>query len=97
MTPQQVLQGAIDLISDPNKWCSLAGARDVEGEPVDVHDKNAVCWCAIGAINKVAGRNIGLVADTADLFYAANNGRHITDINDFDGRQAVIDAMKHAL
>jgi hypothetical protein len=93
MTPQQVLQGAIDIISDPNKWCAWQGAKNSFGTAVDVHAEDAVCWCALGAINKAAGKDFSLVHETVDLFLK-KIGSHPVDVNDYHGRETVIRAMR---
>ncbi len=36
-------------------WCTGAPAKDAEGRPCGPRDKQAVAWCAIGAIQKVCG------------------------------------------
>ena len=51
MTPLETLKAARDLISDPARWTQGCAARNVNGEPVDLMDNTAVCWCALGAIS----------------------------------------------
>jgi len=36
-------------------WCTGAPAKNAEGKPVGPRDKDAVAWCAIGAIQKICG------------------------------------------
>lgn len=36
-------------------WCRNAPAKNSDGEPVGPRDADAVCWCAIGAIQRICG------------------------------------------
>ena len=49
-TPRQLLIEARQLIAKPQSWTQGAGARNAEGEPVPIHDPNAISWCASGAL-----------------------------------------------
>lgn len=50
-----VLREARELISDPKRWTTGFFAKDADGRDVWWDYSGAVCWCAIGALNKVAG------------------------------------------
>lgn len=41
-----------ELLSSPDKWTKGATARDTYGLRVFTKDKNAVCWCLVGATIK---------------------------------------------
>lgn len=41
------------LIEDPAHWTTGAYARNEKGDPIASDDPSAVCWCLIGAKNKV--------------------------------------------
>jgi hypothetical protein len=56
MTPLETLKAARQLISDPAKWTQGAQSRDKLGHPYAFDTDKAVCWCALGAIERVAGR-----------------------------------------
>lgn len=58
MTPKEQLQAARELLSDKARWTTGWFAHDKDNEEVDSGDPAAVCWCAFGAINKVAERFI---------------------------------------
>lgn len=42
-----------DLISDPKNWTQCSFARNKYGDPVPYFYKSAVCFCSIGALNRV--------------------------------------------
>lgn len=52
-TALEILTEARALIATPERWTQGSDAKDAEGDPSFADDGNAVCWCAVGAINKV--------------------------------------------
>lgn len=54
-TPLEVLRDARELLRDKNRWAMGAIAFTEEGFTTAAHNKNAVRWCALGAIYKSAG------------------------------------------
>lgn len=64
------LKAAKALIDTPEKWTKGAFARDRDGDDVyETDGDTAVCWCAVGAINKAFGCHAGLTVVQA--LYAA--------------------------
>lgn len=57
MTQEELdqLKAARDLISDPAKWTQRYFARDVQGNPVNARMNEAVCFCALGAVERICG------------------------------------------
>lgn len=53
MTTSEVLLKAAKLIR--RGWTQNSPARNADGEPCGPRDKEAVCWCATGAIQKICG------------------------------------------
>jgi len=51
----QILTEARALLSDPKRWTEGDFALDEHGNGVYWHADSAVCWCALGAIGRVAG------------------------------------------
>jgi len=52
----EVLDRAADLLTPEGAWTQGLFARDVTGYPLPAgFDAGAVCWCAVGAIEKVTG------------------------------------------
>ena len=46
----EILRSARALIDAPEKWTKWTEARDAAGLGVPCYDKNAVCFCAVGAV-----------------------------------------------
>jgi hypothetical protein len=65
----QVLRDAADLIEPEGAWSDREVAKDAAGDTVSSDNPEAVCWCALGAIWKLA-REYGVkerpVVDMAD-------------------------------
>lgn len=57
----EVLQKARELIEQG--WCKLSGAQDAHGNLVHVNDPDAVCWCAMGSVNKITDHAIPICDD----------------------------------
>lgn len=56
MTTIDILKAARDKISDPVRWTKGFLARTKDGLATGPRNKNAVCWCANGALFSVAKR-----------------------------------------
>ena len=52
-TVLELLEAARAKIADPKRWTRHVDALDVEDEEVDPKSKDAVCWCALGAVRAV--------------------------------------------
>lgn len=78
--PVDVLEHALQLITDPKHWIQGAFARDVDGYTCGAKSQDACCYCAFGAIRVAAGESnsLGILALSelaADLptgFFADN-------------------------
>jgi hypothetical protein len=54
--PSDVLRSARNLITEPSKWTQNHFAKDENGNALlDGYAQQAVCWCSIGALEKVVG------------------------------------------
>lgn len=53
-TTKQTLIAARALIEKPENWTRRALARDVDNISLTADDPDAICFCAIGAIRKIA-------------------------------------------
>lgn len=53
MTPKEILIAARAKIEAPERWTQNVEARDINGYPVDLSSRAAVCWCSVGALNTV--------------------------------------------
>ena len=55
MTTLTILRGALALIVMPDGWTQGAGARDANGDMVQVLSPEARCFCPVAAIGRTAG------------------------------------------
>jgi hypothetical protein len=82
MTPLETLKAARALITDPAKWTQGAQARDKRGQPFSTHNDNAVCWCALGAIEKVADPYSEEAYEAAKKLRSISPNGTVSDFND---------------
>lgn len=59
MTPSEALAAAADLIEKPGAWTQWTLAKRADGSHCAPRNRNAVCWCAAGAISCVATGILG--------------------------------------
>lgn len=52
MTDLEIIKGARELISDPERWSQGWYAHDKKGNWTDFSSDSACRWCAMGAIRK---------------------------------------------
>lgn len=94
-TTKEILIAAKAKIATRETWTQDATARDASGKPTYATDPNAVCWCALGAIQAVVdGIVSGLMAYSA-LDRCADGDA--IDVNDYDGFEAVHAAFDRAI
>ncbi len=56
MNTVEILKAARELISDEKRWTQDLLGKDLDGYPVGLDRiEDAVCFCSVGAIIKVAG------------------------------------------
>lgn len=58
MTTREILIAARALIAAPEGWTQGEYARDADGCAVDPDNPDAVCFCALGAIERACERGI---------------------------------------
>ncbi len=71
-TTVDVLVEARRLIAQPNGWTQKASARDADNEWVGATSKDAVCFCAMGAITRAASRLTARGPDDYSTLLAIN-------------------------
>ena len=55
-----VLVAARALLTPPAAWTRVAFARNEAGNSTISGDPSAVCWCAVGAVNRAARTQFGV-------------------------------------
>ena len=53
MKPSELLTKAKAVIADPKHWVQGQPAKDAKGQSVGPCTPQAVCWCSLGALEKV--------------------------------------------
>lgn len=81
-------------------WTQNAFARNAEGIPVDSTSRDAVCWCAVGAMNRAAAALCGefYFAAIGALTDSLRPGWSMPGFNDRpDQTQAVLAWLDHTI
>jgi hypothetical protein len=100
---QQIIARALEIVSDETKWTRGSMARLADSKPCGCRNPRAVCFCAVGALNRAAGEVLAVNAfhhavEAERHVLAANRElRDLPTINDLDGRETVIEMFKAAL
>jgi len=93
---ERIIEDALKIIEDPNRWTRGAEARDKDGEVCDVLSRRAKRFCARGALEKAAHRHKADYYDIVGVIGTASP--YYTSVNDSpDGRRKVIKIFKKAL
>jgi hypothetical protein len=53
----EILKATKELLSDEKRWTRDFLARHENGNPIGPNEPNAVCFCILGAIDKLTGTN----------------------------------------
>jgi hypothetical protein len=93
---QRIIEGALKIIQDPNRWTKGVYARDDKGYQCYPHSDEAMSFCAAGAIERVAYE---IDADSDPANHAIRDVcLNYHEVNDGpDGRRRVIAIFKKAL
>ena len=100
----QIIQGALDILSEEKRWTRCSMARNSEGHPCSVWDHTAVRFCAVGALWRSANDLMGsldafeLVETIAKRVVDINGGTYCLQThNDLEGHAAVVGMFQVAL
>jgi hypothetical protein len=94
MNKKEILIAARALIADREDWCQGALAQDNLGIEVRPESEEAVCWCAIGAFERIRFRE----RDSSPAYELAWAGMDlfgepsISDLND-NGHAGIADSL----
>ena len=91
------LRAARELITNPEHWTTGVLSRDEAGGFVTPRSPHAVCWCVLGACQKVGvpGALITIAQTLLPECFSAIT--EVSLINDNDGHQAVLDLLDAAI
>lgn len=103
-TPVEILTGAREILSDPKRWTVGASARDTHGNLCDVFAPRATCFCAVGALIKASSVQDDVeYPRVADTYFEARTAianvtpKQLIDVNDYEGREAVLEIIDQAI
>ena len=87
------------VIEKPEHWTQGVSARDTDGEPVRVNDTTAVCWCLVGAADKVMAPDLLWNSEVyGALVQAVPAGfKNLSDFNDNHTHAEVLAAVDKAI
>lgn len=89
-TVKENLIAVKDLLVSPQTWTREVLARDAEGKSVRPSDPHAVCFCILGACERVLGVHLdGYEEITGALYDQMFVDDYISNINDDKGFDAV--------
>lgn len=96
LTDLETLVQARDLLSNPARWTQGMLAGDESNNQVAVNSLDAVCWCAIGACNKVSG-NLSEHPDSLRRAAEEMRGWSPSQVNDSVGYEATLEMFDRAI
>ena len=102
MKPSELLIKAKAVIADPKHWAQDQYAKDAKGYSTGPAEPNAVCWCSVGALDKVAYEENTYKTCLAATEYLAEVSAEcgysgIPDFNDNSSHEAVMKAWDKAI
>ncbi|MPZ68581.1 MAG: hypothetical protein GEU71_03530 [Actinobacteria bacterium] len=95
-----VLQRARARIEDPARWTTCYLARDAQGEHCAPQSKEAVSWCALGALQtelRTLGERYDEIPRIWRLLQPSERFRSTTQVNDHEGHAAVLQLYADAI
>ena len=93
---ERIIEDALKIVNDPNRWTQGADAKDAKGKPCRPFVRRAVRFCARGALIRAA-HDLGTVSHFA-LVAMRLGAPDLVCINDGpDGRRKAITLLKKAL
>lgn len=81
--PSTKILQAMEIIGSPERWTKDTFARDSDGEPTTLNSKNAVCFCSVGALDKVKA-DIKTKNYVNNVVQETHKYEYVVDFNDSD-------------
>ena len=98
MKTSEILIAARDLIADPARWTQHSSARNIKGNCTRSQSEEAVCWCAMGALERVCPlQDFVSTDDCLDRAGKELFGRLDVAVNDELGHDAVMQMYAKAI
>jgi len=94
----EILKAARDLIAKPENWTVGGLARNTDGVFVSVDSCDAVCFCALGAVDKISESPEDRNAAYEALRDSLGEGRRmVATFNDEHTHEEVLDLFSKAI
>jgi hypothetical protein len=84
------LRQARALIEVPERWTQTYVAVDSTGFPCSPLASEALCWCALGAVERIAGHDGDLHLRVSDLLRAHTPDNSVASFNDSHSHSEVL-------
>lgn len=97
MKTSEILIKAKSLIDSPEKWTQEVFARDAKKQQVEHKSPDAVCFCSLGALSLVAGKDSYDFATARQYLRAAIGDQFIASFNDDHTHEEVMSAWDKAI
>ena len=102
MKPSELLTKAKAVIADPKHWTQGRYAQDAKGYSTGPTTPDAVCWCSLGALSKVAYEDSAhssllMTAGYLSRVSAEYGYNGIPDFNDDSSHETVMKAWDRAI
>lgn len=94
MKTSEILIKAKEVIANPENWIQGSYAIDKDNNTAYGFNKNTVCFCSIGAIQKVLGSN---KLNKAENFLREAAGCNIVEYNDEHTHSEVMEVWDKAI
>ena len=97
--PVQLLEGALELLSDEFRWCQGAFAKNFDGDKTKSIDPSACSYCIMGAIRHQANDDFTAVLKTWKYIESVIGTSAIAIWNDDPKRthNEIIETLKQAI
>jgi hypothetical protein len=100
---KQVLESALSIISDPNRWTTSAFARNRSNLFVRPTSPQACSWCILGAISK-ASNQFGIIPPELLVYLQelcvelyGDKYKSVADFNDYVDHKSALDFLHEAI
>lgn len=97
LTTLDILKKGRELIADPARWTKREFAKDEKGEPVLPESPSAVCFCSLGALDRVYAFGSAAAHIRANRALTEACGGSVPRFNDLHTHPEVLAAWDRAI
>jgi|SRR5688572_5578872 len=103
ITYKGVLGGALELLSDQDRWTQKAHARDQCGNPVKPIEPSACCWCLLGAVAR-SSNEFGIIPPQVlryltemMYYYYGTQFETLGEMNDYVSHDLILQFLQNCI